>query len=88
MAGQISFGSDYANAGAGRIRDGRAYAEGVLYRVSGTTASRPKANNPLESGSAAANAWDAGWDLAEANKGGTIDSADLGSLAPVGTILA
>ena len=88
MAGQMSFGSSYNNAGAGRYRDGRAFGEGVMYRASGTAAAKPKANNPLDAGSEAALAWNLGWDLAEANAGGTISKADLGSLAPVGVISA
>jgi len=87
MAGQMSFGSDYNNAGAGRIRDGRAFSEGVMHRAQGTAVAYPITDNPLESGSEAAVAWDAGWTLAETNAGGEISKSDLGSLAPVGTIL-
>ena len=88
MAGQMSFGSTYGNAGAGRIRDCLAYGEGVIYRASGTVLSVPVTNNPHESGSESADAWDAGWTLADDNAGFEISVADLGSLAPVGVVPA
>lgn len=88
MAGQMSFGKDYNNAGAGRFPEGRAYADGVLYRARGTSANFPKVRNPHLSNSEEFVAWDNGWDLAEANIGvGGIPANLLGSLAPTGTIL-
>ena len=83
MAGQYSTGKDLGNAGAGNLRLGTAYAEGVQYRASDTVLNVPITDNPLEPGSEAADAWDRGWTLANDNSGGQIPIADLGSLAPV-----
>ena len=84
----MSFGQEYANAGAGRLQDCKAFGEGVMYRAAGTAAAQPKTDNPHLANSATALAWNLGWDLAQANTGGIISKADLGSLAPVGIISA
>lgn len=73
MAGKLCFGSDYNNAGAGHIRSSVAFCEGVAYRASGTALAAPKTDNPHVSGSEAADAWDAGWDAADADAGGAFD---------------
>jgi len=88
MAGQLSFGSAYNNAGAGQLRECKAFGEGIAYRASGTVLSVPKTDNPHESNSDAALAWALGWDLAEANVGFEISKADLGSTASVGVVPA
>ena len=88
MAGQYSFGQIYSNAGSGRFRDCKSFGEGVQYRASDTLLNAPKTDNPHASGTPAALAWNLGWDLAEANTGGNISKADLGSVAPVGIIPA
>lgn len=87
MAGQMSFGKIYNNAGAGNFREGRAFAEGIQFRASGTLVGAPKSANPLPTGSEAAEAWDAGWDFAEAGKSGSVplDTSAL-SVAPVGLV--
>jgi len=88
MSGKLSFGSKYNNAGAGQLRECKAFGEGVQYRASGTVLSVPKTDNPHEAGSDAAIAFDLGWDLAEANAGFEISRADLGSVASVGVVPA
>lgn len=54
---------------AGRLKNSKAFCEGLHYREGGTLVQRPKASNPHEVGSEAHDAWDAGWDEAEAVKG-------------------
>ena len=97
MAGQMSFGKRYNNAGAGKIRDAKAFAEGVQYRASGVLLERPpEANphqpNPIGSGSPDTNtpstahdAWATGWAFAELSSGSELDVTGL-SIAPVGVI--
>jgi len=86
MSGKLCFGATAPqnNAGAGRIRTSNAFCEGINYRASGTAVAKPAADNPHESGSDAWNAWDDGWDLANAATGGTLGAQ--GCCAPTGTI--
>lgn len=87
MAGKMTTNATGTNnAGAGLISQARAYSEGMFYRAAGTLVGQPKANNPYPVGSPDHDSWDAGWDLAEANKGGSISRADLGSCADPGAI--
>lgn len=73
MSGQLDFGATFNNAGAAYADTAKAFSEGIYYRAGGTLAGRPKANNPHEAGSRDADAWDRGWDVADA-------------VAPAGTI--
>lgn len=75
MSGKLCFGSNYANAGAGHLQSSKAFCEGMQYRADGTAALKPKASNPLPSSSEAAGAWDRGWDFADDEAGGTIDTS-------------
>ena len=56
----------------------KAFCEGMAYRASGTAAGKPKVNNPHISGSENYLAWNAGWDSADANKGGTLVPLNCG----------
>ena len=62
-------------------RISRAYCEGMGYRASGTLIGKPKVDNPHASSSEDAQAWDAGWDVAEANSAGTISAAAMAPCA-------
>jgi len=58
VAGKLCFGKEYANAGAGQIRDSKAFCEGrVLAQAHGN-----KHDNPHEAGSEAFVAYDLGFD--------------------------
>ena len=73
MAGKICTGS--ADGNAFNPRESSAYCDGMAYRASGTAAAKPKSDNPFDGdGSEAETAWDAGWDFADAAKGGAIDA--------------
>jgi len=74
MAGKLCFGSAYNNAGSGHLRSSKAFCEGMGYRASGTSVTKPKANSPHVAGSEAALAWALGWDFASASAGSSIDS--------------
>ena len=88
MAGKMCFGSTYNNAGAGHLRSSKAFCEGIEYRTGGTAVARPKADNPHQSGSDAADAWDTGWDIAQAAAGGSVTPSSAPCCAVGGTIAA
>jgi len=86
MPGKLCFGSVvHNNAGSGRLRTSKSFCEGIAYRASGTAVAKPAEDNPHQTGSDAFDAWDDGWDLANAEAGGTLAS---GCCAPTGTISA
>ncbi len=71
------------------IRESRAFCEGVQYRASGTSAAKPLSDNPHETGSDAADAWQTGWVQAQSDSGTTMIASDAPCCAiPHNTILA
>lgn len=86
MAGKLCFGSTYNNAGAARIQDSKAFCEGAAYRATDTALNAPITDNPHESGSEAADAWDAGWTAADGAAGGELGI--VGCCAYIGTVQA
>lgn len=78
MAGKLYDGRDVTTPKNGVKKNTKAYCEGMSYRATGTAVQAPKVNNPHLAGSEAATAWDAGWDTADNNAGGTISKADAG----------
>lgn len=63
------------------VKDSRAFCEGMQARVASTTTT-----NPHVAGTDAADAWDAGVAVADANEGGQISKADQGCCAAGGTV--
>ena len=89
MAGNICTGTNSNNSGIGNLRSSMAYCEGMTYRASGTLIGKPITGNPHDGlGSEAETAWDAGWAVAEAAKGGAITIANQGCCAVGGTVSA
>jgi len=86
MAGKLCYGTTYNNSGAGTLRESKAFAEGIMYRASGTALQRPLGDNPHPSGSEAAEAWAQGYITANAAAGSSLPAT--GCAAPTGTILA
>lgn len=84
MAGKLCFGQVRNNAGAGHISQSKAYCEGAKWRAQGTALAFPKTDNPHEAGSEDAEAWDLGWDVAQAAAGGTLGT--VGCCAYIGAI--
>lgn len=72
MPGKLYDGRDKSNAKNGVPQHAKGFCEGMAYRASGTETTRPKSNNPHQSGSELAAAWDNGWDTAESAKGSTL----------------
>lgn len=67
---------------AGNVRNSKAFAEGLHFRAQGTAAAYPLTGNPHDgTGSEAEDCWDAGWGVAHAAAGGTIDPADAPCVA-------
>lgn len=75
MAGDLCDGHANRN---GKVKDSKAFCEGMAYRQTDFGDVATKAANPHEAGSDAAAAWDAGWDAAEASAGGEMPVADMG----------
>lgn len=86
MPGKLCTGAAQNNAA--NLKNSKAYCEGIKYRASGLSIARPITDNPHEAGSEAADAWDLGWTLAEANATGVVDRTEAGCCAVTGTILA
>lgn len=86
MPGKLCFGSTYNNAGAGRLQDSKAFCEGALYRASDTVLNVPITDNPHAPGSEAADAWDAGWTIADGASGTTLGA--VGCCAYIGDVPA
>jgi len=59
MSGKLCFGKEYNNAGAGRLRDSKAFCEGRYNKANGGTALG--ADNPHVATSDAGLAWAAGF---------------------------
>ncbi len=72
MPGKLYDGRDVTTVKNGVPQNSKAYCEGALYRTQDTAANHPKTDNPHQSGSELATAWDAGWDLADTYAGSTI----------------
>ena len=70
-----------------KLKESKAYCEGMLYRTTGTLLVSPKANNPHLAGTPEADAWDRGWDAAETASGGTITAAIAGCCGTIGLIV-
>ena len=85
MAGKMCNGGGRLTSAA-KVSPSRAFCEGMLYRSGGTAVQKPKIDNPLEGEDLTA--WDSGWDVAEAAKGGTISAADAGCCAMVGVAVS
>jgi len=88
MAGKLCQGGIRNNIGAARLSGSKSYCEGMAYRSAGTAIAKPKVDNPHMQGSEDSIAWNNGWDLADANTGGTIDRSEAGCCAPTGIISA
>ncbi len=88
MPGKLFDGRAKENAKNGVPQNSRGYCEGMLYRTTGTETTAPKSNNPHQTGSEIATAWDAGWDAAESVKGGTITRDIAGPCANSGLSVA
>lgn len=86
MPGKLCTGTPRANAGAGTLRNSKAYCEGMQYRSEGTEVGKPDTDNPHSDGSEAATAWYAGWDFANFAAGGAIDTSET-CCQVTGTIL-
>lgn len=86
MAGKLCYGEPRHNSGAGTLRDSKAFAEGILYRASGTALERPNTDCPHEAASGAWVAWQLGWSTAEAAAGNVLGA--VGCCAPAGLIPA
>lgn len=84
MAGQLCDGRLATDAKNGVIQNSKAYCEGMSYRASDTALNAPITDNPHESGSEAADAWDAGWTVADDAAGGAIDKDSAGCCAAAG----
>ena len=79
MAGKLCNGGTLAS---GDTRRSRAYCEGMAYRQSGTAAGKPKTDNPhTDTSSKDHVAWDAGWDVADGEAGGTLSASECGCCA-------
>ncbi len=61
MAGKLCFGKEYANAGAGRLRDSKAFCEGRKAKADGGALG----DNPQVATSDAGLAWIAGFGSSE-----------------------
>ena len=89
MAGKFCTGVTNNNNGPSRIRDMKAFTEGLEYRAGGTTVSRPASDNPHDGlGNNAETSWDEGWAVAEAAKGGTITPSDAPCVAVTSETIA
>ena len=85
MAGKLCNGDK--DISAVKARNSIAYCEGLVYRAGGTAVARPKTDNPQLAGSEAADAWDLGWEAAQASAGSAMTKADVGCCAvPSGAI--
>lgn len=74
---------------AAKLQNSKAFSEGLYYRAGGTLLGRPIADNPHEAGSEAADAWDAGWTVANTASPGAITRSDAPCVAvPHGNISA
>ena len=62
----------------GKVKDSKAYCEGMAYRQSGIGTDVPVTDNPHEAGSDAATAWDAGWNAADAYSDGVMPQDAMG----------
>jgi len=80
MAGKMCFGSKYNNAGSGHLKSSKAYCEGIDHRIATNGASID--DNPHESGSEAAAAWDFGWSAAQESSAGTLPKTEGMCCAP------
>jgi hypothetical protein len=78
MAGSLYDGRDVTRAKNGVKNNSKAYCEGITYRASDSAANAPKDDNPHQVGSEAAEAWDAGWDAADAAAGGQMGKGTSG----------
>ena len=88
MPGKLCFGKVTNNAGAGMLRESKAYCEGMAYRASGTAVAKPITDNPHVADSEAGIAWDTGWSTADNNVGSTVPATSLGCCAAVPAVPA
>lgn len=68
-------------------RESKAYCEGMAYRASDTAANAPITDNPHNAGDMK-DAWDAGWDVADAAAGGAIGKVEAGCCAMRGAAVS
>lgn len=62
----------------GKVKDSKAYCEGMSYRASGIGTDVPVTDNPHEAGSDAWVAWLAGWNAADAYADGVMPVDAMG----------
>lgn len=79
MPGKLCTGAVLNNAF--RTKESKAFSEGIYYRAAGTEVTNPKLANPHAAGSSAADAWDRGWDVAEAASPGVISQSSAPCVA-------
>jgi len=73
MSGSFCMGSTLKQKNQYRIRESRAFCEGVAHRTSGTAIAKPVTDNPHPAGSSASIAWIDGWDIADGKAGSAVD---------------
>lgn len=89
MSGQLDFGINFNNAGAGHISAGNAFSEGIYHRAADTAANNPITDNPHEVGSEDRDAWDRGWTVADsASPAAIAQSAAPGVAVPTNLVAA
>ena len=75
MPGMLCDGSDLKTA---KVKDSKAYCEGMAYRQSGIGTDVPVTDNPHQAGSDAWVAWLAGWNAADAYSDGVMPRDAMG----------
>ena len=64
------------------LKETKAFAEGLLYRATGTAVTHPNTHNPFDGdGTTAEKAWDNGWVIASLASPDPIDPADAPCVA-------
>lgn len=84
MSGKLCAGYPRDNSGAAKLRDSKAYCEGMLARARDFVWE----SNPHLNLSSAWDSWGAGWDDADDNAGGVMNKEDSGCCATMGAIVA
>jgi len=85
MPGKLCYGAAAGNAG--KLRNSKAFCEGLEHRALGAGVTYPVTDNPHESGSEASDAWILGWTVADDAETSTIDPADAPCCAVTGATI-
>lgn len=87
MPGKLCTGAVLNNAF--RIKESKAFSEGIYFRAQGTALDFPLTGNPHAAGSSAAAAWSRGWAVANSAAPGAISQSAAPCVAiPAGVIAA